>query len=370
VFVIDTDTVSQIGTTTTLIGGHSQYGPTFNSDGTRAILTASNGDTSTQIAVIDTTTGTQVTPTIVQQGANAYTQIDPDSSLAYVITSRYEGGQSFDHVAVIDTATGTVGVHTLPRDPNEYLRLQFGPGDRSVMQTSLYDGSTRTYTSTVTIVDSVTLAPVGSTTDVPGEIYEMRFNEDGSRALVTSAKQVELPNRTRVYTTYISVLDTATGDQLGSTVTLDGQYDASLVQLSADGTRAVYTVYQSGWEGQPTMTRFAVVSLTSGMQLGETVAVEGYPGGGARIDADREFVTAVASEESAPITRVLRIEVPSESASAGTGGKGGSGGNGGFLGGDGGDGSGGFGGNGGAGGVGGPGVFFGAGGVGGSGGAV
>jgi hypothetical protein len=93
--------------------------------------------------------------------------------------------------------------------------------------------------------------------------------------------------------TQVSVHDSATGVQIGDTITLDGG-EATLT-YAAHGTRAMVTTTVYGAAAHT--TEVAVIDTTTGTQLGVTRALKGRRSGPPLIDADGVHVLIAVGEE-------------------------------------------------------------------------
>jgi len=101
------------------------------------------------------------------------------------------------------------------------------------------------------------------------------LTDDGTRALITTA--VNDP-RTSTWATWATVVDFEADKQVGTTVVVPGSpYGSPLV--TADRTRAVITTFVSDWETRSTSTRVAVIDTTTGAQTGTTLTLTGQPSG-------------------------------------------------------------------------------------------
>lgn len=142
--VIDTTTGMQIGTTTTLTGFLN--GPVkFSAD--RAVVAtissnfATTGHATTEAAVINTTTGTQVGTTLILDDGTGEAILSADGTRAVV----NDGTQ----LAVIDTATGTQIKPTVGGGNAAQLTAD---GSRAVVTTPIYNRFTNTYKTKVAVL--------------------------------------------------------------------------------------------------------------------------------------------------------------------------------------------------------------------------
>src|SRR5262249_51652413 len=134
------------------------------------------------------------------------------------------------------------------------------------------------FTTRVAVIDTATGTQTGSTTTLAGYGGPL-VSADGTHALITTSDSATGTNVTRV-----AVIDTATGTQTGSTVTLPGSVSGE-VQLSADASRALITTT----EGDATTgftTQVAVINTLTGVQTGTTLTLDGSTSGTPVLSAD------------------------------------------------------------------------------------
>ena len=305
VVVIDTKTGAQLGATFTVIGGGSTV---LTADGSRAVLTARVFDpttyrmTSTSWAVIDTVTGDQVGSTFSLDGDGS-TVLSANVSRAVVAAGVYDAsiyGISATSWAVIDTATGKQmgSTFTLDGDGSTVLSAD---GSRAVLTASLSGFGTAPASVTVAVIDTATGNQVGSTvTTLPSGGASTVLNRDGSRAVVTI--RTYDPQRYSFSST-VAVIDTATGAQLGSALTVAGSASTT---LSADGTRGVVST---------DTLRVAIVDTATGDQVGSTLRVPGVAlsadGEGLVLSADgsRALIASMPTDQAAVINALAAVAV-------------------------------------------------------------
>lgn len=238
--VINTATGTQVGPTIAFDGT-----PTvslLSSDGTRALINVGNIFT-----VIDTTAATRIGPdtTLTYSDARMINaQLTPDGTHALITTTRqsYAGtGVPASPVAVIDLPTGTQAGPTLILDGDVITSPVFTPdGTHATISTVYYDNATGVSATEVTTVDPRTGARIGDPVALSGVISSgignptaMLSSPDGTRALLATTSP------SRYNTGQITVVDTATGKQVGNVVAIDGGITG--LKWSADGTRVVVT---------------------------------------------------------------------------------------------------------------------------------
>ncbi len=104
-----------------------------------------------------------------------------------------------------------------------------------MITTAVYDGRTSTFTTRVTVINTVTGGQTGTPVTLAGNPDgPPLLTADGGRAVVTTIASDSSRGRIRVV-----VINTATGAQVGSTVTFAGSSPGTL--LSVDGSRTLIT---------------------------------------------------------------------------------------------------------------------------------
>jgi YVTN family beta-propeller protein/VCBS repeat-containing protein len=275
VAVIDTSTGAEIGTPLVLVG--NRY-PVWSADRTRAVFVTSVSDpdtgTSTGISVVNLATGTHSTTTLV--GAWSIPLIGPDYSpqlltpdgsrilVVSAVTNPTTGAKS-TRVAVIDTITGVQTGTTLTLAGEEFgSKLVSLDGSRALIVTHVYDGRISVNTARLTVIDTTTGAQIGSTTTLTGVLNgPVLFSANTGRAVVATISSNFVT--TGIATTQVAVINTNTGTQAGTTLTYTP--DTGYALLSADGTRALIN----------TGSKLAVINTLTGTQAGATVTGGWYP---------------------------------------------------------------------------------------------
>lgn len=266
VTVIDTRTEHQVGTTLALPGGGRDAKTALTADGSRAVVTAPGaGNSVTGVAVIDTAMGTQVGSTLSLPGTGLRMVLSTDGSRAVVITGgAYDPttyGYSATGVAVIDTVTGNQVGSTVSLPGASLGTMLSVDGSRAVVITGDYDSTTYSYSATrVAVVDTGTGKQVGDPIAFAGKGFSA-LSPDGSRVVVTTT--VYNPANNAYSAPQVAVIETASGEQVGNTITIGVSGSSSMSTVfNADGSRAVTSVGRT----------VAVVDTTTGAQVGYTVA--------------------------------------------------------------------------------------------------
>lgn len=217
--------------------------------------------------------------------------VNAGGTRALVVTDRPSTGSTL--VATLDPTTGkqigsTISLSgtTLTDHGSTYPPLLSADGTRAVVTTTVTNPTTAATTTRVSVIDTATGAQVGTTVTITGDqSYSARLlNNDGTRALIT----------TRIYdgpvidnyTTRVAVINIVTGAQLGTTLTLSGGPSPSSSTFSADGTRAVISTTPRNYNPATDATQVAFLDATTGTQIGTTRSVVGRQQGQLLINAD------------------------------------------------------------------------------------
>ncbi|MGV0641985.1 Ig-like domain-containing protein [Mycolicibacterium sp. XJ2546] len=260
--VIDLATGTQKGTTLTFAGVASVLA--FG-DGTQALITTADADT-TRIMVINTLSGTQTGPTTVLAGGLASAQLSPDGSHALLSGSTRDENTGIytTRIAVINLATGAQKGTTLTFTGESSTVLPVtANADHVLLSLNSYDGRTSTNAMRVRVINTATGAQIGNGLVLTGHqaLGGALVSPDGSRAVFSTSHTTSTTN-----TTSVAVINTATGNQVGNTLTFSGY---GYMQMSDDGSRVV--VATTGKDGN---TQVAVVNTAAGSAVRTTL-----PGG-------------------------------------------------------------------------------------------
>ncbi|MGH3580601.1 MAG: Ig-like domain-containing protein, partial [Mycobacterium sp.] len=283
VTVVNLTTGAQAGVTgtfvgtqdsTTIIGGLSPVSVDLNADGSRIVVSTFGGGSDgsvTTITIIETAGGSQLGATTSVSGTVFNPVQISDSGTRAVLA--YSPANLNTEVVLLNLATGAQVGATLSVPGLGAAQLS-GDGTKLVVSSGDYDSVSGQTTTLVLVYNAATGAQIGigalandTTTILPAQ-----FNDAGTRAIVTGYS-VDF-SKVRVI-----VMDTATGEQVGGTVTVVGApvgldpAGRSLplpIQLVANGTRAAVTTAPTG-----TTSNFAVINTTTGTQIGSTQTVTG-----------------------------------------------------------------------------------------------
>jgi Tol biopolymer transport system component len=316
IVVVNTITGAQAGATLVL-DGHVSLGPVVNADGIHALFVAGEVG-STRIVVVDTSTG-EHTNAVTLAGATGYSHVDADR--AHVLVTATDG--AFIRTAVVDTATGTqtsgstislagpIGyTFTAPDDGHVLFAANDSDSTHIVVidtATGQQTGSTVTLagvlaralantddghvlvattdgdSTRIAVVDSTAGQQVGADVIAPGELWSWEqplVTADGTRVfMITHSPIDEFDNWTHAV-----VIDTVTGSQAGTTVTLAGFSPGPMITADGDRATIITSVPASAKHGSS--THIAVIDTTTGDQLGTTIRLTGRPLGSPTLQAD------------------------------------------------------------------------------------
>jgi hypothetical protein len=305
--VINTITGTQIGAVSVPGALSSSL---LSANGSRALITATpNGvdgklSNNTRVAVVNTSTGTQIGTTLSLTGNPSGSLMSADGTRALIATSNYDplnfATNVTTWVTVVNTTTG-IQMGTIFNVPGNTIALQplNADGTRALLTTRVYNPTSSTYSTRVAVLNT-TGAQTGTTLTIDLDQFGFPLvNANGTRAVLDTNRVV--------------VIDTTTGRQIGSTFTPFPADSLSFrTQLTADGTRAVITTNSIDAGGTVTATRVAVVNLNTGTQSGTTVTIpRGIPGGGGAVlssDGTRAVIMGYNTDAATTTTSVAVID--------------------------------------------------------------
>lgn len=286
VTIVDVTTGVQIGTTFELAGDGSAYGPMSNHDGSRALITTRDWNPNTNLitirmAVMDTATGEQVGDTVIPIGEpSPMLSADRTRALMFDSVSDPTSG-SATHITVIDLDTGThtattlTGAWRVPFVGTDYRpQLPDANGSRVLIVSDVPDPNNMGRPTTlVAVIDTIVGAQIGTTLTLLGNEFGSRLvSLDHSRALMVTNT---FDGRTGVNTTLLSLIDTRNGTQIGTTSTMTGFLDGGSIWFSTDTSRAVILTLSTNvaTTGTPTV-QVSVVDTAAGNQVGTKLSLD------------------------------------------------------------------------------------------------
>ncbi|MDT5096027.1 MAG: hypothetical protein QOH60_5390, partial [Mycobacterium sp.] len=313
VAVINTVTGTQTGTTLT-VNGALLYAPTLSPDGSRAVITARDytADT-TGMTVFNMTTGTQIGTTLTLAGTGSVQQVSPDSTRQLLSSSVYVGNGAYTtRLAVFDTTTGTqVGSTLTLTGTRAYDSVTPTPDGRHLLITAdATDAATGQKTTRLTVFDTTTGTQTGTTLNLTGAVpysYVPIFSPDGTKALITTDVY---DSTTSLHTGRVTMINTSTGSQIGTPIALTGSTFA-FATWRADGSRALITITPTQYDTVVAPMLVAVID-SAGNQIGTTLSLSGMPNYGTlpvwSSDGTRVVITTSANQAGGgSTTRVTTI---------------------------------------------------------------
>nr|WP_255525575.1 hypothetical protein [Mycolicibacterium sp. BK634] len=266
VTVFNTATGNQIGSTVTVSGALARP-PVLSADGSRALIAMQSGNESgdtVELTAIDTKTGTQSGSTLVLSGLTANTLLTADGSRAVIAAVGLYPGT---HVAVMDTATGLQLGDTVSLASGLTKATLSADGSRALVIAGSYVGGEPGYAYEAAVVDTATGAQVGDTMTSTVPLADGILNNNGTRVTFTMPALAGLTSHT------IATFDPETGEQVGPTLNLSADRSSTVpigttsrVLISSGG----YDVAQDQY-----MSWVRVVDSTTGNQIGDAVPVAG-----------------------------------------------------------------------------------------------
>lgn len=271
VVVVDPATGTQIGERIRFTySGTSNATVSYNTDRNRLVHTNTRYgvDGKTTVSIFDLTTGQQIGTSAILDGGG-YAQITPDDTRVVVSTGLYDPtGPGTSRVAVYDLASGNQVGQTIVFDGDNANTLIGSDGVHAVTTTYEYNSATQQNTTRVATIDVSTGTQIGSTRAFSGGFvnsYNL-LNPDATRVVL----RVQEGSESVGYTTRIIVLDTATGDQVGNTLSFAGSPGDAEFGISDNALVLVS-------DGRTGVTRYVVLDPDTGTQIGSTVTMNGQP---------------------------------------------------------------------------------------------
>lgn len=321
--VMNSSTGAKVGSTQSFTGSRSFVNSA--ADGARLVVTTavatSAGERSTRIAVINASTGKQLGSTVTVPGdaddlddgdtPTPAVQFSADGTRA-AVTTLVSGASPSSRIAVLNLTNGAQLGTTLTENAAATTELS-ADGTRLAIATVTQDGTTHKYSTTLKLVNTATGAIVGAPATVTGvDRQTPQFTADGSRAIFT-VFPVNSDGRFTAVT--VHTFNAATGARVGSAVTVSGVPNGlNSVELSPNGQRAVISAITGDSSSGPT-TNYVVLNTATGTKVGATISVAGVAAefeNGAEFSSDgtRAYVDTLAvSGSGAETTRFAVIDL-------------------------------------------------------------
>lgn len=301
VVVTTTTTVALFNSATgAQIGTNSAFTEaTLSADGSRVLLTRGVTDpttnaVNTQLAVLNTTTGAQIGTTLTLDGAQRDVPVfSADGTRALVTTTVDDPATAATTIAaaMINMTTGaqTGTPFALPAEPSKPLLIELNAnGSRALLTTPGYISSAGGWTdSQVSVIDTATGAQLGTTLTFPGD-HEAMLSVDRTRVVTVTATS---DSATGADTTQVTAVNLATGAQ--TITTLDGLWsiplrgpDYGTALSSTDGSRVLLTRGITNPTTNRTTTQLVVINTSTSAQIGATLTLPGQEFGSLPVSAD------------------------------------------------------------------------------------
>lgn len=286
VSVLNADTGARVGSTITFTAptdDSSGVPPTryvqFNSTSTRAIVTVDeNGTGAGALAVFDTATGAQVGSTIDAAGLilpgggglMAPVLMSPDGTRGIFASVVNTNNVLTSRANLLNLTTGALMYQSDPQNGLGVVTLSTD-GTRAALAT--YIGTT----STATFLNAITGVPTGVTITT-GAQAQVGLNADGSRAVVSWwDSSIDPVTHATVVTSTIGTFNATTGDQIGGPLTVSGYLAPFTPEFSTDGSRAAVTLMNYSGPTATYQSALVLVNTATGAQVGSTVTATGIP---------------------------------------------------------------------------------------------
>ena len=294
--MMDTTTGTQTGVT---VRGSGEGGVTaqFSADSSRALFTSFDSTTNkSRISVVDTGSGAEKAAAITIAGQTTDVFVSPDGLRAAIVTLRA--------VAVVNVLSGTqIGITQTPvgQPSNSSYFSQFtDDGTRLVLATPVYNMSSPTSDTRIAVLNMVDGTLMRSTI-IPGSFATGTplLPADSTRALIVTDVFDAVK---RTYSTRVAVFDTATGAQVGSTLTMPGRVGYRPILLSEDGTHAVLAYTQGS------TTHVVVVDAVTGAQK-SNISVSGVIAADPVLTPDGTHLLVTTTTKATLTSRTTRVSV-------------------------------------------------------------
>lgn len=299
VAVVNLVTGTQIGATITVPGISS--GAVVTNDGTRTLIVTDDAD-ATRVVVIDLTTGTQIGTTVALTGTpTGNTLLNSDDSRVVISTYTQDSDGFTTRVTVIDAVTGAqVGATTVL--VGGLASAQLSPdGSHALLSGFTRDANTGVYTTRIAVINLVTGTQKGTTLTFTGELSEVLPVTANANHVLLSLNSYD--GRTSTNTLRVRVIDTATGAQIGNGLVLTGHQALGAALVSSDGSRAVFsTSHTTGTTN--TTTSVAVINTATGNQVGTALTFNGYGYMQMSDDGSRVVVATTGSDGNTQVAVV------------------------------------------------------------------
>ena len=294
------------GSTSRAADGTITYTPAANYNGTDSFTyTVSDG------ALTDTATVTVTITPVNDAPTNGTSSPGAPNAVTGVVTGTVAAtdvdGDTLTYSAPASTAKGSITMagNTFTYTPTDPARAAAGaPGatdadkhDTFTVTANDAHGGTLPISVTVTIAPPAagvptTVSTVGTVVIDGVEGYRAVLNSDGTLAIVITHTNTE---------SGFTVVDTGTGEKVGTTVTFTGDYGQTAA-FNSFGTRAVVTAKHYDDDTSQIVTSVVVINTTTGAQVGSTRNFGGSTEANVQLNKDGSRVVVVTAPVSDDIT--------------------------------------------------------------------
>jgi hypothetical protein len=255
----------------------------LNPAGTRATLINELNFSSTDVASVDLVNGVQIGQTITVAGESTAKVYYQDGTLAAVAGGEVVGTTYTTSMAIIDPITGTPSLLVLDGYP---VNTSVNGADTRIVQTVVdAAGGQLLY-----VVNTSTAAQVGVPVILAGSTYQLptQFTSDGKFAAQTTFEAATGTSR-------LVVIDTTTGAQVGTTFAVTGGKAEGSATIALGGDRAVQSITHFDSSGVRTSVDLIVIDTATGTQVGNTLSLNGFQNGG-QLNEDGSRYTVIGYE--------------------------------------------------------------------------
>ena len=274
--IIDAVTGAKIGATLTVAGtGYwSDSDVYLTNDASRAVLVNRTDNKTARIAILDTSSGTQIGTTSTYGGqSNEFLTVQFNGESGRLLVHQYVHGEKLTLIDVETATELTTFTNHGDGTPLWSLEPKFSPdGSRLIVadnqdhEISTPTGLIQFHQSVVSVINAVTGTLISESVFGDSAGPTIDFSSDSTRAIIPMAHYTGTARfgTDRDGTNFV-VVDTVTGAVVGSNH-LPG---SSQIVLATVGTKAIVSTYASG------LSSIAILNLSTGTKVGSTSTMSG-----------------------------------------------------------------------------------------------
>jgi len=226
-----------------------------------------------------------------------------ESPVSWVVAAAARRELGGVDAASLDTAAtaGVTVVGRVTRTGHQTTTAEFNAdGSRATVTTASANLWTHVITTKVSVFDTNTGRQIGRTTTTTGSTVldssattldgedSSVLNPAGTRAVVTTV--VTNPT-TNAKTTKVTVIDTATGNQVGDVITLAGEIWPQTVLFGADGIHGIISTSGTDPVNGASNMQYSTIDTDNGAKVGTTLVLPGFLSSSPVFSNDRKNVT-------------------------------------------------------------------------------